>query len=876
MPRVLQALIAILFGVTPSNREGVEEAIAFDHPKWMSWDLSGGMSLTPSGVNVVMILAAILLVVLIYRRDGRRPSARIGLGILRALIFAYVIMLINRPVLQVSVQRVEPSVLAIMIDDSISMMVRDTGDTAGLARTPTSQPTTGPASGEASELIGGTGPTRMDVATGLLSGNDSQLIRKLSETHALRFYRFSKDAQAFGSIAPPDPKVAKGGPDLRPINAALNKELATMLPQGGETQLVPSLLTVLGDLQGQRIAGIVLLTDARETPVSAPAALVDRFKKFGVKVYPIAVGKETPLKNIAITTLTIQDSAFKDDIVSAKVGVRASGYEGDKSIKVRLRDKKTNAILRMPDGRDAEAVATVTGDRSTEVEINFQPKEIGTLDVVAEVDVEEGELNAADNKATESVAVLDAKVNVLYVDGYPRWEYRYIKNEMIRDRTINISCLLTSADPNFPQEGDRPIPDLGPNNPETGSVFPGPITRFPETREELRKYDVVLFGDLDPRQFTDLQLKMVVDFVSEEAGGFGMLAGPQHAPAKYRNTSLESVLPVQLANVIVDEPDRLIRDGWRPVITDEGRRGEAAMIFRFFPDKEKNDKYIREDLQPLFWYSRGLTAKNGVGRVYAEHPIDTDPTGRKAPLLVLGRFGAGRTLFSAIDDSWRWRYYTGESVFDTYWVQQIRYLARGRKLAERGIKFTTDREKYERGQPVKISLTVLSPQLLQTLKDQPPIQVDVLDDGGQVVRHVELVRQETPDNVYTASFEATDKFGSYSVRLPALASKTQEQLRAYQVIVPRLELEKPEVDRASLTRLAPPERIIPINEAREKLPGLIQSAAKISLDPQSYRLLDTAWKLKLGDLTIPIPRAIVFFMLLLTTEWVLRKVFGML
>jgi hypothetical protein len=114
------------------------------------------------------------------------------------------------------------------------------------------------------------------------------------------------------------------------------------------------------------------------------------------------------------------------------------------------------------------------------------------------------------------------------------------------------------------------------------------------------------------------------------------------------------------------------------VVTDEGRRGEAAMMFRFFTDRAQNDKYLRDDLQPLFWFSRGVVAKSGVGLVYAEHPIATDPTGRKAPLLVLGRFGAGRTLFSAIDDSWRWRYYTGESVFDTYWVQQIRYLARGR------------------------------------------------------------------------------------------------------------------------------------------------------------------------------------------------------
>src|SRR5207249_5022284 len=97
------------------------------------------------------------------------------------------------------------------------------------------------------------------------------------------------------------------------------------------------------------------------------------------------------------------------------------------------------------------------------------------------------ELDHDDNIRTAQVAVLDAKIAVVYVDGYPRWEYRYLKNEMIRDTTVDISCLLTSADPSFAQEGDRPI------------------KRFPESIQELLDYDVVIFGDVDPRQFTDNQ-----------------------------------------------------------------------------------------------------------------------------------------------------------------------------------------------------------------------------------------------------------------------------------------------------------------------------------------------------------------------------------
>ena len=149
-----------------------------------------------------------------------------------------------------------------------------------------------------------------------------------------------------------------------------------------------------------------------------------------------------------------------------------------------------------------------------------------------------GELDSRDNVRPAQIAVLDAKINVLYVDGYPRWEYRYLKNEMMRDKTVNISCLLTSADPSFAQEGDP-----------SSEGFPGPIKRFPESIEELMQYDVVLFGDVDPRQFTDAQLQLLKDFVSKRGGGFGMIAGPRYAPAAYRNTALEELLPVFITRV---------------------------------------------------------------------------------------------------------------------------------------------------------------------------------------------------------------------------------------------------------------------------------------------------------------------------------------
>src|SRR5439155_2543116 len=218
---------------------------------------------------------------------------------------------------------------------------------------------------------------------------------------------------------------------------------------------------------------------------------------------PVAIGSDKAPTNIDVQSVTVQDSAFKDDIVNVKATIRGTGYEPGHVVSVVLKDKKTGRMLPAPDGK-LEQHVVLNDDQPVEAELQFKPTEVGTLDLVVEALKQPGESDDEDNQRTAQVAVLDAKLNVLFVDGAPRWEYRYLKNEMIRDRTVNISCLLTSADPSFAQEGDPPDDKTG---------FPGPIKRFPESIQEMMAYDVVLFGDVDPRQFSDAQLQLVSDFV---------------------------------------------------------------------------------------------------------------------------------------------------------------------------------------------------------------------------------------------------------------------------------------------------------------------------------------------------------------------------
>ena len=789
------------------------------NPHWPGPD-----ALTPYW-NVLLALAALAWVVYVYRREGRSRPVRVALGVLRAALLAFVLFLLNNPVLTLGQSRTEPSVVAVMVDDSVSMRVKDAGPAGGADA-----------------------PTRLEAAVDLLAEGERALLKELGKVHQLRVYRFNKDARPIASDVGTGGGAKPQAAEAAAVDEALVEALKKLEPEGQNTQVIRSLSSVLADLQGQRLAGVVVLTDGRETPAQPVADALRAVKNFGVRVFPVAVGSDNAPTNIDLQAVSVQDSAFKDDIVSFKLLVRGTGYAPGHQVQVRLKDKKTGSLLKTPDGRLAEKTVSLPDANAVEEELLFKPDQVGPLDIVAEAVVQPGELDEQDNTRTAQVAVLDAKVNVLYVDGYPRWEYRYIKNEMIRDKTVNISCLLTSADPSFAQEGDP-----------SSEGFPGPIRRFPESIEEMMQYDVVLFGDVDPRQFTDTQLQLIADFVAKRGGGFGMVAGPKWSPAAYRNTIVEAVLPVSIARAQPDAGNEVITEGFRPILT---QAGAASSIFRFSPDRAANDQFLKEELQPIFWYAKGITVKPGVGEVYAEHPHDTAPDGRKAPVLILGRFGAGRTLFSAIDDSWRWRFYTGESVFDTYWVQQLRYLARSKKLGQRRLTFTSNRPTYEQFDQVRLLLRVLDPVLLQQLPES--IDVEMTDEQGVVVRRERLLRQEGQPENYAVSFTA-DKVGRFTMRLPPVAGESAAMDLPVEVIVPRLELAEPQVDRQLLTRVAAETLGTPVAfaEAQEELPAMIPSAAKIIPIQASEPLWDA-------------PLAMWIFLLLITSEWVLRKVCGML
>ncbi|MGD1278610.1 MAG: glutamine amidotransferase [Tepidisphaeraceae bacterium] len=809
----MQRLLEILLGLKNGflSQQG-SVSIQFN-PTWPWQQYVGGAAVW----NLLLAAAGLALVIYVYRREGRSRRAKIVLGVLRCVALALVLILLNRPVLALGQVHREPSVLAILVDDSISMKVKDV---------------TGPDAKPQS---------RLDAVIDLLGADDGRLLRRLAAVHTLRLFDFSRGSREIADLSGPAsvPQAVQALQDLK--------------PEGDGTQVVASVHSVLEELQGQRLAGVVVFSDGRDTPSAALPEAVAADKSFGVNIYPVPVGTDRMPQNIAVQSVDYEPIAFVDDVTDFHLSVRATGYEPNHPITLMLmrqstKDGQTTLVpARDQDGREISKIVTAPDDRPFDVELQYKPTagDMPTANLAVLAKPQEGELDDADNLRPVQLAVLDDKISMLYVEGYPRWDYRYLKNAMLRDRTVKISCLLTSADPAFRQEGsddpDRP-----------GRTWA--ITAFPTTLEQLLDYDVVVLGDVDPRQFTDAQLQLISDFVSKKGGGFAMVAGPRFSPQSYRNTPIEPLLPVIITHTEADDSKSAITEGFRPVLTPAGAQ---SSIFRFFADEAANQEYLKNHLQELFWYCRGVMVKPGVGIVYAEHPTDLGPDNRKAPILVLGRFGAGRTIFSAIDDSWRWRFYTGESIFNTYWIEQLRYLARGRKLGQRKLEFTADQDSYELGKQITLRVRLLSPQLIEQVS--PPIGVQIVADAtGQAVRRVDLLRQGGASELYSASFTA-DQVGQFSAKLTHLTD--QEMLISYNVQTPQLELDQPQVDAAAMSRLAS-DAPIPLAQAGQKL-AAIPSAAKVIPVEVSQPLWNA-------------PLALALLAGAITAEWIVRKMLGML
>ena len=93
---------------------------------------------------------------------------------------------------------------------------------------------------------------------------------------------------------------------------------------------------------------------------------------------------------------------------------------------------------------------TVAADgRPQEVVLPHRPTQTGQFRYTIDVEPPSGDLPARHPPLVRSIRVREEKIRVLLVEGAPRFEYRFLRNLLSRDKTIELDTLLQEADIDF-------------------------------------------------------------------------------------------------------------------------------------------------------------------------------------------------------------------------------------------------------------------------------------------------------------------------------------------------------------------------------------------------------------------------------------------
>lgn len=534
----------------------------------------------------------------LYRQAGAGLTTRdrVILGGLRVVAVAIVALCLARPVLAVSRAIEQRNVVGILVDDSRSMRILDEGDAE-----------------------------RGAVAARLFGGPDSALFKALSEKFQLRFFRTS----------------GAGG---------RSEALGTVALNGSRTHLATAVLRAEEELMGAPVAGMIVVSDGADNSATVPGAtpmleqlLAMRARQ--VPVYAIGVGSERFARDIELSRVEVPGSVLKDASILVEVVVTQRGYAG-KSLPVVVEDSGRimgSRDVTMP--RDGEAVV---------VRIRVPAGDRGARLLRVRIPVQSDEMVKENNERDAVVVVNDRREKILYLEGEPRYELKFIRRAVEEDRNLQVVTLLRSAKDKYLRLSVDDSVELA--------------AGFPKTREELFAYRGVILGSIEASFFTVDQLRMLADFVAVRGGSLLALGGRRAlAEGGYAGTPLADALPVELGPAAGSD------SGATEIALTPTPAGVLHPATQLAPNDSATAALWRQ-MPPL-------TTVNELGRpkagatVLLEGRVEGDR--RTQPTLVFQRYGRGKAIVFAVQDAWLWQMHQSIPVEDqrheTFWRQLLRW-----------------------------------------------------------------------------------------------------------------------------------------------------------------------------------------------------------
>ena len=757
---------------------------------------------------VLLIALAVGYVVLLYGRErGLAGWQRVLLGTLRAALYALLILLLFEPVVAITKSITVPGNVLVLVDVSESMGLRDDRqrpeDVAESAlalgelgfRLPA---VNAPARPEV------TNASRLDLARGILQHPELTFFRQPDPRYRLWFLAFGERLEPVAD----DPDV-------------LRAWLGSAQPSARATRLGEALQEAVERYRGQPVAAVVVLTDGASNEGTDPR---EAARTLGVPVYPVGLGLPEP-DDVRVEAVVVAEAVFPGDRVPVRVQLAAGG--------VFARGGRSVAVVLSADGRELDRRAVTLAGPSQLAELAFVPEPgRGTLKLEVSVPPLAGEASTANNRAVRSVKVIDEKIKVLYVEGKPRWEFRYLRAVLLRDPRLDVKFLLT--------EGDH---DLARASGEY-------LARFPVDETEALRYDLVILGDVPASFFTAAQLDWLEMLVRAKGGSFLLLAGQDFAPMTYLDTPVARLLPVRLAAGGREPVDAAVH----PVVTAAGRE---SLMMALTPESAQ-DPLVWERVRPLYAVPR-LDGRKPGATVLATLS-DRDQRGEPYPLIAWPRYGSGKVMYVGTDQLWRLRFKTGDQYHARFWGQAVQFLTLSRLLgANKRIRLELERTTCRTGERVAVYANVLDETFQPVKADGYTVFVASVPPQGEP-RPVTLRPVSDAPGLYQGAFTANQP-GTFQLQ-PRLEDEAHANTVAFEVFAANVEQLEPAMQQETLRKVAELSKgeYLTVRDL-PRLPDLIRVQPQtVPLPPQEVELWDW-WVI------------LVVVIACAGTEWFLRRRF---
>jgi uncharacterized membrane protein len=677
----------------------------------------------PLWLAIVLMLAIAGMAVGFYFTESMKigTGRRLVLAGLRAFVLCSIVFLLCKPVAvrDVSTDKLRPIVL--LADNSQSMSHKDPrpaiADKVRLAialdRLPPDHGIAAPASAEG---LPGDRPTRGAILQAAFTNKRLDLVGRLRQKGPVQPFLFGSRQRGFADT---DDKLWLKALSSEDSRTLLTDELAELLKRD-ESDLP---------------AAIVIATDGRDNGSSAQwddVAL--EAARLGVPIHVYGIGGSTA-GFLQLKDAAVQDTLFVEDTVSVPFRWRAQGIkDGDVELTLTLGGKEVAS----------KRVAVKEGQDMTET-LSFTPTKEdasqGKKEIVAAVKIVHGNETLEDRFA-KMVRVADRKVKMLYVESNPRWEFKFMLRAFQRDRRVDPTFIIIN--------GDRKAM-------ESGAPF---IPSFPDQRKDLFAYDLLVIGDVDANYFTSEQRSWIKDFVTE-GGGLIVIAGRLHAPSSWLGTPLADVLPVEVPSVKFPIDDARRSSDYKPVLSDFGKR---SAIFSMADDPIEHQQAWDEF--PGFFWNYPVTKLRPAAISLLDHPREKIVDDKPMPLVAMHYYGKGLVYFSAVEETWRWRFNEGEKYFSRYWGQVVYAIGLPHTLGSKSGQLAIAGGDAVLGKPSQVYGRLFTPEYRPLTKDRVTAQLERTDapPNEEKFRTVVFEAVANQPGEYVATVP-NDRVGKYTLKV---------------------------------------------------------------------------------------------------------------